>query len=161
MMYTRFALLLLVILISSCVVNLKGEKVASNLIHVDVQCSYPGKSELNTFEHSYRKEIAEGRYAKTDEFTFDHGQQLLILNHALVLHFFEMPASFSHLTETDTLTHRLRIKSDTLDHTVTWRGSVEGLRPEKYHLKELVDYIDSMTRSTDGYMILPKSKSEQ
>ena len=155
-----FALVLLFAL-SACVVNLKNEKTTSNIIHVDVQCSYPGKNELNTIEHSYRKEIAEGRYAKSDELAFDPGQQLLILNRALVLHFFEMPATLKHTTETDTQTHSLHIVADTLDNTVTWRGSLDGLRPDKYRFKELVEYIDSMARTTDAYLILPKAKDEQ
>lgn len=145
----------------ACVVNLKQEGTKVNIIHVDVQYAYPGKCELNTFEHSYKKEIAEGRYAKTDEMAFDPGEQLLFLNRALVLHFFEMPDNLKHTTETDTQTHFLRIKADSLDHTVTWHGSVEALHPDKYHFKELVEYIDSTLRSTDAYQALPKAVNEQ
>ncbi len=147
--------------LASCVVNLKSEKSEENLIHVDIQYAYPGKSELNTVQHSYRKELEPGRYAQTEEVAFDPGQQLLILNRALVLHFFEMPDNLKHTTETDTQSHHLRLHADTLDHTITWKGSVEGLRPDKYHLKELTDYIDSMLHSTDAYQALPKSKNEQ
>ena len=150
--------LVLLLALCSCVVNLKNEQIKQNKIHVDVQCTYPGKSQLNTFENSYKKEIETGKYAQTDDLTFDPGQQLLILNQAFVLHFFQMPNAFTHSTESDTLTHTLRIKSDSLDHTVTWHGSLDGLRPDTYHLKELVEYIDSLTRSTDGYLVLPKGK---
>jgi hypothetical protein len=157
----KYASLVLLFALASCVVNLKNEKTTQNIIHVDVQCSYPGKNELNTIEHSYRKEISDGHYAKTEELAFDPGQQLLILNRALVLHFFEMPATMKHTTETDTQSHMLHIKADTLDHTVAWHGTVDGLRPDKYHFKELVDYIDSLTRSTDAYLVLPKAQNEQ
>jgi hypothetical protein len=157
----KYASLVLAFALTACVVNLKNEKTKQNLIHVDVQCTYPGKNQLNTFDGTYKKEIAPSRYAQTDELKFDPGQQLLILNRALVLHFFEMPNALKHSTESDTLTHSLRIKADTLDHTVTWMGSLDGLRPEKYHFKELVEFVDSIAQSTDAYLVLPKAQNEQ
>src|SRR3954471_8129790 len=106
----KYASLVLVFALSSCIVNLKNEKAKENLIHVDVQLAYPGKSQLNTFEGTYKKEIQTGHYAQSDELRFDPGQQLLILNRALVLHFFEMPDALTHRTESDTITHTLRVK---------------------------------------------------
>ncbi|MDP4199695.1 MAG: hypothetical protein Q8922_03730 [Bacteroidota bacterium] len=145
---------------SSCVVNFKSEKTATNIIHVDIRCSYPGKSELNTYEGYYKKEIAPGHYAQTN-ITLDPGQQLLILNKALVLHFYQMPAKFTHTSETDTLHHSLRIQADTLDHTITWQGSIQGLHPNTYHPEQLFEYIDSIVRSTEEYQALPKVAGEK
>lgn len=140
---------------ASCVVNLKSEKTGTNIIHVDVRCAYPGNSELNTCEGYYKKEIAPGHYAQT-KIEFDPGQQLLILNKALVLHFYQMPATFTHTSETDTLHHSIRIVADTLDHTISWQGSIRGLHPTTYHPEQLFEYIDSMIQSTDAYQGLPK-----
>ncbi len=153
-------ILSLALCVSSCVVNLKSEKTGTNIIHVDVRCSYPGNSELNTFESYYKKEVAPGHYAQT-KIEFDPGQQLLILNKALVLHFYQMPATFTHTTETDTgiahdAHHSIRIVADTLDRTISWQGSIQGLHPTTYHPEQLFEYIDSMVQSTEAYQALPK-----
>lgn len=148
-------ILSLALCVSSCVVNLKSEKTGTNIIHVDVLCAYPGNSELNTFEGYYKKEVAPGHYAQT-KIEFDPGQQLLLLNKALVLHFYQMPATFTHTTEPDTQRHTIRIVADTLDRTISWQGSIRGLHPTTYHPELLFEYIDSMIQSTDAYQALPK-----
>ena len=155
MRISRIVFVLVLVGLTGCVVNLKSEKTGTNIIHVDVLCAYPGKSELNTFDAYYKKEIATGHYAQT-KIELDPGQQLLILNKALVLHFYQMPATFTHESETDTLHHSLRIRADTLDRTISWQGSIQGLHPNTYHPEQLFEYIDSIVRSTDEYKGLPK-----
>lgn len=156
LLFAPYSLLAGVLALAGCIINFKSETPKQQIIHVDVQCAYPGKCELNTFGGYYKKEIAPGHYAQS-ELAFDPGQQLLILNKALVLHFYNMPATFTHTTETDTQHHSIRIHADTLDHTITWQGSIEGLRPAKYHPEQLYTYIDSMLRSTDAWKVLPKA----
>jgi hypothetical protein len=161
MQISRIVFVLVLVGLTGCVVNLKSEKTGTNIIHVDVLCAYPGKSELNTFDGYYKKEIATGHYAQT-KIELDPGQQLLILNKAFVLHFYNMPAVFTHPAETDTgiahdAHHSLRIRADTLDHTISWQGSIQGLHPNTYHPEQLFEYIDSIVRSTDEYQGLPKS----
>src|SRR6266566_2317383 len=136
-----------VIILSGCVVNLKSEKTAEpkkGLIDVKVHYTYPGKNELNTFDGFYKKEIEKGRYAQT-KIKLDPGQQLLVLNKAFVLKFYQMPDSFTHKGEgASSDKHLLRIQADTLDRTVYWNGSIDNLQPTKFQLKELVQYIDSI-----------------
>ena len=164
MQRTRFATVRNVILCSlavyftGCVINLKSEKQPTQgMINVQVDGKYPGKSEFNTFDGFYKKEIDKGRYAQTD-LKLDPGQQILILNKAFVYKFFDMPQTFTHKSgDAGGEQHSLRIKADSLDRTVTWSGSIDDLEPKKYQLKELVEYVDSMVKSTDSYSGLPKS----
>jgi hypothetical protein len=144
---------------TGCVVNFKSEKETpqKGVMDVKVDMAYPGKSELNTFDGFYKKEIEKGRYAQT-EIKLEPGQQLLVLNKALVLKFFQMPAQFTHKgAEATAEPHSLRIKADTLDRTVAWTGSMDDLHPNNFRLQELVTYIDSIVRTTDDYTGLPKS----
>src|SRR5438045_1857343 len=133
----RISIIFSVLLLTGCVVNLKNEKSATNIIHVDLRYNYPAKNELNTFEGYYAKETAPGHFARTNDFLLDPGQQLLILNKALTLHFFQMPASFHHTQDSDTETHTLRIRADSLDRTISWHGSIDALRPDTYHPDQL------------------------
>jgi len=161
------------IIAAGCVVNFKDEHKKKGIIHVDIHYVYPGKNELNTFRMSdhpagtYKKEIAIGRYAET-KIELDPGQQLLVLNQALVLHFFQMPDTFYHAGASGEKespaeraglvpTQSMRIQADTLNKTIYWHGSLDALRPENYHVRELVEYVDSIVRSTEEYQGLPKS----
>jgi len=148
-----------IVYFTGCVVNFKSEHETpkKGIMDVKLQLAYPGKSELNTFDGFYKKEIEKGKYAQT-EIKLEPGQQLLVLNKALVLKFFQMPAQFTHKgAEATSEAHSLRIKADTLDRTVAWTGSMDDLHPNNFRLKELVTYIDSIVRSTDDYTGLPKS----
>ncbi len=148
--------------VAGCVINFKSEKPPQKgIIHVDVNYQYPNKNEFSTYSHSYKKELEPGRYAQTDHIELDPSQQLLILNKALVLHFYDMPESFHHKEESGRGTPQMiRIAADTLDHTVRWVGSLDSLHPNNYHLKELVEYVDSIVKSTSDYRDLPKAKDE-
>jgi len=94
---------------TGCVVNFKSEKEPpkKGVMDVKVDMAYPGKSELNTFDGFYKKEIEKGRYAQT-EIKLEPGQQLLVLNKALVLKFFQMPAPNSRIRALRPLRSRIR-----------------------------------------------------
>ncbi len=156
-----FALILSIL--AGCVINFKSEKPPTKgVINVGVNYQYPGKNEFSTFKHYYKKELESGRYAQTDHIELDPSQQLLILNKALVLHFYDMPATFRHKDESGNGTPQmLRIAADTLDHTVSWSGTIDDLHPNNYHIKELVQYVDSIVKSTSDYQDLPKAKGEE
>ncbi len=153
-------LLILVFFASGCVINFKSEKPTKGIIHVDVQYVYPGKCEMNSVEGFYKKELEPGHYAQT-KIELDPGQQLLILNKALVLHFFEMPVTFARRAKSsaDAEPQSLRIHADSLDRTIQWQGSMDGLQMGKYHPDELIQYVDSIVRSTEEYQGLPAGKS--
>ena len=155
--------------IEGCVINFKSEKPKIGIIHVDVQYVYPGKNELNTIagEGFYKKEIETGHYAQT-KIELDPGQQLLILNKAIVLHFFDTPEYFSQRGKlVSPEPHSLRIHADTLDRTIHWEGSINSvmidgnhadMQLEKYRPDLLMEYIDSIVKSTDEYQGLPAAK---
>src|ERR1035437_10665763 len=85
------------IFLAGCVVNFKSERPKTKgLIHVDAHYLYPGRNEFSTYDKFYKKEVAPGRFAETKTIELDPGQQLLVLNKAFVLHFFEMPDIFFH-----------------------------------------------------------------
>ena len=154
----KFAIFAIGLTFSGCVINFHKELPTKGVIDVKVHYVYPGKNELNTFEGYYKKEIGTGHYAQT-KIELDPGQQLLILNKALVYHFYQMPDTFYHKGETLTSPLQyLRIQADTLDRTVYWQGSVKDLSLKSYHLPELLEYIDSIVKSTDEYQGLPKTK---
>jgi hypothetical protein len=149
---------LIAIAISSCRVNLKQAIPTYNIIHVDAHYVYPGRNEFSTYERFYKKEIDTGHFAET-QCQLDPGQQLLVLNKAIVLHFYQMPDTFYHSDHTTMgQPHSLRIWADTLDKTVHWFGSIDSLHPVNYDLKGLMLYVDSIVKSTDDYQGLPKSK---
>ncbi len=144
--------------LSGCIIYFKSPVPQQELIHVDVHYVYPGKSEFNSYERYYKKEIDVGNFAET-RLDLDPGQQLLILNKAIVLHFYQMPDTFYHIGSTTTGSpHFLRIWADTLDKTVRWFGSTADLQPANYKLRMLIEYVDSIVKSTDDYQSLPKSK---
>lgn len=146
------------IAIGGCVINFKSEHTTNGIIHVDAHYVYPGKNEFSTDERIYKKEVENGHFAET-RLELDPGQQLLVLNKALVLHFYQMPDTFYHVGgATSGEPHYLRIWADTLDRTVRWTGSADSLHPVNFKLKELVEYVDSIVKSTDDYKALPKSK---
>ncbi len=91
----------------------------------------------------------------TNSIELDPGQQLLVLNKAFVLHFYQMPDSFYHAGHPAGEPQFLRISADTLDKTVHWTGSLDSLHPLGYHLDSLVRYVDSIVKSTDAYQALP------
>jgi hypothetical protein len=147
---------LLAVTLAGCVLNFKSENPKlKGIIHVDTHYLYPGRNEFSTYDKFYKKEIAPSRFAETKTIELDPGQQLLVLNKALVLHFFEMPDSFYHDGHYRDLPQFIRISADTLDKTVRWNGSLDSLHPAGHHLDELVEYIDSIVKSTDAYQALP------
>ncbi len=149
---------LMVIAIGGCVVNLKTTLQKRERIHVDAHYRYPGRNEFSSSERFYKKEIDSGHFAQT-VCSLDPGQQLLVLNKAVVLHFYQMPDTFYHADRAQSGPPQfLRIWADTLDKTVYWSGSMQDLQPADNHLQELVEYIDSIVKSTDDYQGLPKSK---
>ncbi len=150
---------LIVLALSGCVINFKSPiSEQQGLIRVDAHYVYPGKSEFSSYERFYKKEIDIGKFAET-RIELDPGQQLLILNKAIVLHFYQMPDTFYHnATGTTGSPHFLRISSDTLDKTVRWFGSTDDIQPSRFKLRLLVEYVDSIVKSTDDYQSLPKSK---
>src|SRR2546430_31052 len=94
--YSKAAVLLFILFLQSCIINFKNEKNATKgPMHVDVNYIYPGKSQFNTYERYYKKEVQPGHYAET-RLELDPGQQLLMLNKALTLHFYQMPDTFYH-----------------------------------------------------------------
>jgi hypothetical protein len=144
------------IALGGCVINFKSEKPLI-IIHVDANYVYPGKNEFSSSERFYKKEIEPGHFAET-QCSLDPGQQLLVLNKALVLHLYQMPDTFYHADRSVAgQPHFLRIWADTLDKTVHWFGSTDSLHPMNYDLKTLVEYVDSIVKSTDDYKGLPKS----
>lgn len=153
-----FFVCLAAIALCGCRVNLKQVVPEYNIIHVDVHYMYPGRNEFSTYERFYKKEIDTGHFAET-QCQLDPGQQLLVLNKAIVLHFYQMPDTFYHTDHAKTgQPHFMRIWADTLDKTVHWFGSTDSLHPVNYDLKTLVEYVDSIVKSTDDYQGLPKSK---
>ena len=153
-----FAAGVLLLATAGCVINFKDPKGARPLIHVDAAYRYPGRSEFSTAEKFYKKEIDKGRFAQTNDIALDPGQQLLVMNKAIVLNFYQMPDTFYHRgSATGQQSQFIRVWADTLDKTVYWNGSLDSLKPSKYHLKELVEYVDSIVKSTDEYRNLPKS----
>ena len=109
---------------SGCVINFKNPIPQQELIHVDAQYRYPGRNEFSSSDNFYKKEIDNGRFART-ELTLDPGQQLLVMNKAIVLHFYQMPDTFYHAGRRDSASQFLRIWSDTLDKTIHGSGSVD------------------------------------
>ena len=148
-------------LLSGCVINFKNPvPITKGIIHVDTQYQYPGRNEFSTYDKFYKKEVAPGRYAQATNAELDPGQQLLVLNKALVLHFYDWPDTFFHENANgaplaDGSAHFIRISADTLDRTVYWSGSLDSLHPAGHNLKELVEYVDSIAKSTDAYRSLP------
>jgi hypothetical protein len=157
-MRTKLFVCLVAIALSGCIINFKPPVPQQDLIHVDAHYVYPGKNEFNSSERFYKKEIDIGNFAET-RLDLDPGQQLLVLNKAIVLHFYQMPDTFYH-TGIGAVgqPHFLRIWADTLDKTVRWYGSAVDLQPAKYNLRLLIEYVDSIVKSTDDYQSLPKSK---
>ncbi len=144
--------------IGGCVINFKSPIPERERIHVDAHYVYPGKNEFNSAEKYYKKELTRGHFAQT-HIELDPGQQLLVLNKAIVLHFYQMPDSFYHSDDTlNGQPHFLRIWADSLDKTVRWYGSIIALEPANYDLKGLMEYVDSIVKSSDNYQDLPKSK---
>lgn len=142
------------ITIAGCVINFKNPTPPKLLVHANASYRYPGKCEFNSNSNFYKKELKNGRYAQT-EITFDPGQQLLVMNKAVVLHFFQMPDSFYHVgTKEYAPPQYLRIWTDSLDKTVKWSGPIEDLSPSD-SLRELVEYVDSIVRSSEAYRGLP------
>jgi hypothetical protein len=140
------------------VVNFKSERPKTmGIIHVDTHYLYPGRNEFSTYDKFYKKEIAPGRFAETKDIQLDPGQQLLVLNKAFVLHFYDMPDSFFHTGHVAGEPQFIRISADTLDKTVHWTGSLDSLHPAGHHLQELVEYVDSIVKSTDAYQALPSN----
>ncbi len=157
-MNTKLFLCLSAIALSGCVINFKPPVPVHGIIRVDAHYVYPGKNEFSSDERFYKKEIETGKYAET-RIDLDPGQQLLILNKAIVLHFYQMPDTFYHVGSGAVGTpHFLRIWADTLDKTVRWFGSTADLQPTNFNLRQLVEYVDSIVKSTDDYKGLPKSK---
>lgn len=158
-MNPKLLVCLTAIALSGCIINFKSPipSVIPAHFHVDVHYVYPGRNEFNSYDRFYKKEIETGHYAET-RCTLDPGQQLLILNKAVVLHFYQMPDTFYHAGNTRAgQPHFLRIWNDTLDKTVHWFGSTDSLQPASYELKGMMEYVDSIVKSTDDYVALPKS----
>ena len=149
--------------LSGCVINFKNPLPATKgVIHVDTHYEYPGKNEFSTYDKFYKKEVAPGRYAQAKDATLDEGQQLLVLNKAFVVRFYQMPDTFYHWNAANQQVlgaqpQFIRISADTLDKTVYWSGSLDSLHPAGHHLKELVEYVDSIVKSTDAYKDLPSN----
>jgi hypothetical protein len=157
-LFARLLLLLTIIAAQGCVINFKPVHPLRELIHADAHYLYPGRNEFSSSEKFYKKEIENGHFAKT-ACSLDPGQQLLVLNKAIVLHFYQMPDTFYHSDRIQSgLPQFLRIWADTLDKTVYWSGSLDSLQPANYDLRGLVEYVDSIVKSTDDYQGLPKSK---
>jgi|GEM_PF-2539059 len=149
---------LFALIFAGCVVNFKNaHPKTKGIIHVDAHYLYPGRNEFSSSDKFYKKEIASGRFAETKTIELDPGQQLLVLNKALVLHFFEMPDSFFHANHYPASPQFLRISADTLDKTIRWSGSLDSLHPAGHHLEELVEYVDSIVKSTDAFQALPSN----
>jgi hypothetical protein len=147
------------VILSGCIINFQSEVPKKGIVDVKVRYVYPEKNELNTFDGYYKKQLEPGHYAQT-KIELDPGQQLLILNKALVYRFYQMPDTFYHKGETTSAADQsLRIRADTLDKTIYWHGSATDLQLKHHRLPELIDYIDSIVESTDEYQGLPKSKS--
>ena len=151
----------LVVLVSGCVINFKNPiPQTKGIIHVDTHYQYPGKNEFSTYDKFYKKEVSAGRYAQAKDAELDPSQQLLVLNKALIYHFFDMPDTFYHWNASNqrisgTEPQFIRISADTLDRTVYWSGSLDSLHPAGHRLKDLVEYVDSIVKSTDAYKSLP------
>ncbi len=156
-----FAALGVLVFIVGCVINFKSEVSGRHVIHVDTHYRYPGRNEASTSDRYYKKEVQPGRFAQSTDFSLDDGQQILVLNKAFVYHFYQMPDTFYHAGEKGGppagQPQFLRIWADTLDKTVHWNGSIDSLHPSKFQLKELVEYVDSIARSTDAYKSLPEN----
>ncbi len=146
---------------AGCVINFE-HRVPAKGMRVDVHYLYPGRNEFSSRGKFYKKQIAPGRFAQTNSMELDPEQQLLVLNKAFEFHFYQMPDSFYH-TDYPAGAHPagspqfIKISVDTLDKTVRWSGSLGGLQPAGYHLKELVEYVDSIVKSTDAYRALPSN----
>ncbi len=149
-----------------CVINFKNPvPLTKGIIHVDTHYRYPDKNEFSTYDKFYKKEVAPSKYVQAKDAELDPGQQLLVLNKAFVLHFYDMPDTFFHENAAHEklagdATQFIRISADTLDRTVYWSGSLDSLHPAGHHLRELVEYVDSMVKSTDAYKSLPASSGE-
>jgi hypothetical protein len=154
----KAVIFLLAFALAGCVVNFKNEHPKTKgIIHVDAHYLYPGRNEFDSYDKFYKKEIAPGRFAETKTIELDPGQQLLVLNKALVLHFFEMPDSFFHANHYPASPQFIRISADTLDKTIRWSGSLDSLHSAGHHLEELVEYVDSIVKSTDAFQALPSN----
>ncbi|HEY3875523.1 MAG TPA: hypothetical protein VGM92_08595 [Candidatus Kapabacteria bacterium] len=152
------AMLSMLVAVAGCVINFKDPNAQRILIHADAAYRYPGRCEFNSNGKYYKKEIQKGHFAETKDIELDPGQQLLVLNKAIVLNFYQMPDTFYHKGSGPRQQSQfIRIWADTLDKRVYWNGSLDSLQPHKYHLKELVEYVDSIVKSTDEYRNLPKS----
>jgi len=155
----KTSVVLLALTLAGCVVNFKNPvPITKGIIHVDTHYLYPGRNEFSTYDKFYKKEVAPGRFAETKDIQLDPGQQLLVLNKAFVLHFYDMPDSFFHAGHYPDVPQFIRISADTLDKTIHWTGSLDSLHPEGHHLQELVEYVDSIVKSTDAYQALPAYK---
>lgn len=152
----KTSVVLLVFALAGCVLNFKSERPKTEgIIHVDTHYLYPGRSEFSTYDKFYKKEVAPGRFAETSTIKLDPGQQLLVLNEAFIVHFFDMPDSFFHAGHYPDVPQFIRISADTLDKTVHWTGSLDSLHPAGHHLQEIVEYVDSIVKSTEAYQALP------
>jgi len=128
------------------------------MINLDVYYGYPGRNQFNSEEKFYKKETLPSHFAQT-VIELDNNQKHAIFDEANSVHFFQMPDSFYHKDEASGLKFQwLRIVTDSVDKTVSWHGSIDGLQPENFHIKELVLFIDAMVKSTDAYKGLPKSE---
>ena len=126
--------------------------------NLNVYYGYPGRNQFNSATGFYKKETVAGHFAQT-KIELDNDQRLLIMSKADEFHFFQMPDSFYHVPEhVGNMVHSFRISIDSIDKTVNWRGSLEGLQPVNYRIKELVLFVDSIVKSTDEYKGLPKSE---
>jgi len=93
----KTSVVLLVLALAGCVVNFKNPiPKTKGIIHVDTHFLYPERNEFSTYDKFYKKELASGRFAETKDIELDPGQQLLVLNQAFELHFYDMPDSFFH-----------------------------------------------------------------
>ncbi|MFI5201885.1 MAG: hypothetical protein ACHQNE_05830 [Candidatus Kapaibacterium sp.] len=155
----KAGMVLIAFALAGCVINFKNPvPITKGVIHVDMHYIYPDRNEFSTYDKFYKKEVAPGRFAETKDIQLDPGQQLLVLNKALVLHFYNMPDSFFHIGRAAGEPHYIRISADTLDKTVHWTGSLDSLHPAGQHLQELVEYVDSIVTSTEAYQALPAYK---
>jgi hypothetical protein len=129
-------------------------------VNLNVYYGYPARNQFNSAEKFYKKETKPAYFSQTVVELTDI-QKHAILMKADALHFFQMPDTFYHYSEASgsngSKFQWIRLALDSLDKTVSWRGSIDSLQPKNFYIKELVLFVDSIVKSTDAYKALPKS----
>jgi hypothetical protein len=142
-----------------CVIGLseKKKRKPQAITETKIHYLYPSRNECNTIDYRfYKKEISSGHFAET-RIDLTPEEQQLILSRAMAVNFFQMPDSLKQLVPNSSAQQRqyLRIQSAPLDHTVEWTGPLSDYRNTS--LPGLMQYVDSIVRSTTQYKELPDS----